>query len=153
VLLAEDHPVNRMVAERMLQKYGHRVTSVETGRAAVDMARTHRFDVILMDVQMPELDGLGATRAIRAFEKETGIVAVPVIALTAHAMDSDAERCRDAGMDAHLPKPFSGLDIERTIRELTNARAGRPAAAADAARLALIDCYRAPAACASSRST
>ncbi len=103
VLLAEDNAVNQTIAASMLRKRGHEVRIVETGRQAVDAVRDEDFDVVLMDVQMPELDGWAATREIRdALRLET----LPVVALTAHAGENERETCRAAGMDGYLSKPF-----------------------------------------------
>jgi signal transduction histidine kinase/CheY-like chemotaxis protein len=102
VLLAEDNVVNRKVAEAILAKFGHQVTSAADGEQAVEAMRQGHFDVVLMDVQMPGMDGLQAARAIRAMGLNT-----PIIALTANAMREDAERCLAAGMNGHVSKPFS----------------------------------------------
>jgi signal transduction histidine kinase/ActR/RegA family two-component response regulator len=105
VLIAEDGEINQVVVRSILERAGHRVTVVETGRAAVDaLARAH-FDIVLMDLQMPDMDGLEATARIRA--GETSGRRVPVIALTARAMEGDRERCLAAGMDGFLSKPIS----------------------------------------------
>jgi PAS domain S-box-containing protein len=128
LLLAEDNPVNRRVATRMLAKLGYTVKVVENGRLALEEATQHHFDAVLMDVQMPEMDGLAATRAIRNAEQETGDH-VPIIALTAHVMTGDAERCLASGMDAYLPKP---LDLS-SLRNALGAIARRPETAAPAA--------------------
>ncbi len=105
VLLAEDHPVNRMVATRLLEKAGVRVTVAENGRQAFDRVRGGGFDLVLMDVQMPEMDGLEATRAIRAWERESDGGHVPILAMTANALEGDRALCLDAGMDDYLSKP------------------------------------------------
>ncbi len=105
VLVAEDNLVNRTVAARKLEKRGHWVTAVANGAEAVAAFDIARFDVILMDVQMPIMDGLEATSIIRGKELVTG-GHVPVIALTAHAMTGDRERCLESGMDDYLTKPF-----------------------------------------------
>jgi CheY-like chemotaxis protein len=105
VLVAEDNPVNRTLVTKLLQKRGHRITAVEDGRAAVEASRDTRFDAILMDLQMPEMNGLEATRAIRSREMSRG-GHVPIIALTAHAMQGDRERCLAAGMDGYVAKPI-----------------------------------------------
>ncbi|HLN22957.1 MAG TPA: response regulator, partial [Patescibacteria group bacterium] len=102
ILLAEDNVVNRKVAEAILGKFGHRITSVADGEQAVEAMRQGHFDVVLMDVQMPGMDGLQAARAIRAMGLHT-----PIIALTANAMREDAERCLQAGMNGHVSKPFT----------------------------------------------
>ncbi len=114
VLLAEDNPVNRTVATRTLEKRGHWVRAVENGREAVAAFEDGGFDVVLMDVQMPIMDGLEAASAIR--KKEEGALGrVPIIALTAHAMKGDRERCLAAGMDDYLSKPFQAADLIRVL--------------------------------------
>jgi PAS domain S-box-containing protein len=118
VLVAEDNPVNQLVARRILRKLGHRVTIVDNGRDAVAKAQTGKFDLIAMDVQMPEMDGLDATRAIRSREKTTGSH-IPIIAMTAHAMKGDRERCLAAGMDAYTSKPIRFQDLAQAIAEVT----------------------------------
>ncbi|HET9182472.1 MAG TPA: response regulator [Candidatus Angelobacter sp.] len=105
VLLVEDNLVNRKVALAMLQRGGHSVAVAENGKEAVRLARAERFDLILMDIQMPEMDGLEATRVIRQHEAATGLH-VPIIAMTAHALKSDNERFLGAGMDGYIAKPF-----------------------------------------------
>jgi two-component system, sensor histidine kinase and response regulator len=105
ILLAEDGVINRKVAVNLLEQRGHHVTAVENGQLAVDAFRQQPFDVILLDVQMPVLDGLAATAAIRALEATSG-GHIPIIAMTAHAMKGDRERCLSAGMDSYVSKPF-----------------------------------------------
>ncbi len=113
VLLAEDTPANRKVVERVLNKRGHNVVSAGNGREAVDQFRLHSYDVILMDVQMPSMDGLQATEAIRACEVEHELSErIPIIAMTAHAMVGDRHRCLAAGMDDYISKP---INIRRLI--------------------------------------
>lgn len=104
ILLAEDHEVNQKLAIRILEKKGHKVTVVSDGRQAVEAVGRQPFDVVLMDVQMPRMSGIEATRAIRERERSTGDH-VPIIAMTAHAMTGDRERCLEAGMDGYVPKP------------------------------------------------
>ena len=104
VLLAEDNVVNQLVAERMLTKQGHAVVVVGDGAKALTALERDTFDLVLMDVQMPVLDGFAATAAIRAREQTTGRH-LPIVALTAHAMKGDRERCLVAGMDDYLTKP------------------------------------------------
>jgi len=121
VLLAEDHPVNQEVARAMLEFLGCRVQVVENGREAVHAVETTTYDLVLMDCQMPEMDGLEATRTIRRWESNTrkaGHVGthIPIIALTAHALDGDRGQCLSAGMDAYVTKPFSQTQL-RTILE------------------------------------
>jgi CheY-like chemotaxis protein len=106
ILVAEDNPVNQAVARRLLQKRGHIVTTVNNGREALAAVEKETFDMILMDVQMPEMDGLEATRAIRAQERHSG-GHLPIIAMTAHAMQGDRELCLAAGMDAYVSKPIA----------------------------------------------
>ena len=116
ILLAEDNPVNQKVAQRMLERLGHQVTLANNGREAVEALEANSFDLVLMDVQMPEMDGLEATRKIRAMQSTRP--RVPIVALTAHAMDSHQEECLAAGMDSFLTKPilFDALkaEIERS---------------------------------------
>ncbi len=105
VLLAEDNEVNRRVAEGMVAQFGCRAQVVENGMEAVDASGRAHFDLILMDVQMPKMDGYAATAAIRKREATTG-GHIPIIAMTAHAMQGDRERCLEAGMDDYLTKPI-----------------------------------------------
>jgi len=116
VLLAEDNPVNQRLASRILEKHGHRVTLAGNGREAVAAMAKTDFDIILMDVQMPEMTGLEATEAIRRWERVTGRH-VPIIAMTAHAMNGDRERCLDCGMDGYLSKPVRADDILKALEE------------------------------------
>ena len=114
VLVAEDNPVNQRVATAMLKRRGHRITIAGNGAEAVKMAAAERFDLVFMDVQMPEMDGLEATQAIRRAEAGTGR-RLPIIAMTAHAMNGDRERCLAAGMDDYLTKPVSIAGIDRVL--------------------------------------
>jgi|GEM_PF-3319678 len=114
ILIAEDNPVNQAVAVGTLQKQGHRVTLAENGREALRFYQLERPDVILMDVQMPELDGIEATREIRAAEEGSGDH-TPIIAMTAYAMSGDSERCLFAGMDTYLSKPLTKELLLQTI--------------------------------------
>jgi two-component system sensor histidine kinase/response regulator len=125
ILVAEDNPVNQRLAERILQKMGHQVTLASSGTAAVAQWSSGEFDLIFMDVQMPEMDGFEATRAIRVRELTTG-GHVPIVAMTARAMLGDREACLEAGMDDYVSKPVSITAIGQSI-----ARFARPAAAAD----------------------
>jgi len=106
ILLAEDNPVNQMVALAMLDGTGYGVTLAEDGKRALTLATEQQFDAILMDCQMPEMDGLEATRMLRVHEREKQCKRTPVIALTANAIAGDRGRCLDAGMDDYLSKPF-----------------------------------------------
>ena len=131
VLLAEDHPVNQKVAVRMLERLGHSVVVAPDGAHALRALRSGRFDVVLMDLQMPEMDGFEAVRAIRAGEAGTGR-RLPVLALTAHAMQGDRERCLDAGFDGYLAKPVRQAELVEALGTLKSAGAapGRPTATA-----------------------
>jgi signal transduction histidine kinase/CheY-like chemotaxis protein len=117
VLVAEDNQVNQLVATRIFEKLGHQVTVVNNGREALAAVHAGKFDLIAMDVQMPEMDGLDATRAIRAVERAAG-THVPIIAMTAHAMKGDRERCLAAGMDGYTSKPIRIRDLEQAIAQL-----------------------------------
>jgi two-component system sensor histidine kinase/response regulator len=114
VLLVEDHPVNQRLALRLLEKQGHQVEVAGNGREALAMLSRARFDVVLMDVQMPELDGLETTRCIRTGEQDAG-GHLPIIAMTAHAMSGDEERCLSAGMDGYVSKPIDSRNLLRAI--------------------------------------
>jgi CheY-like chemotaxis protein len=114
ILLAEDNPVNQVVAVRLLEKRGHKVTLAANGREAVTAVQRESFDLVLMDVQMPEMDGFEATETIRQEEAGTGRH-LPIFAMTAHAMKGDAERCRLAGMDGYLPKPIRPGDLYAVV--------------------------------------
>ncbi len=111
ILLAEDNPVNRKLAVRLLEKMGHQVVVANNGREALERLEAEAFDLVLMDVQMPELDGLEATRQIRQKEARTG-KHLPIIAMTAHAMKGDRERCLAAGMDDYISKPIQVEKLE-----------------------------------------
>ncbi|MDR8391576.1 response regulator [Aliifodinibius sp. S!AR15-10] len=105
ILVAEDNKINQVVAQKMLEREGFNVTLVDNGRDAVKAVEKDRFDIVLMDVHMPEMDGYEATRAIRKLEEVTGD-RIPIIALTASAMQGDKEACLEAGMDGYVPKPI-----------------------------------------------
>jgi CheY-like chemotaxis protein len=124
ILLAEDNPINQVVAVRMLEKRGHRVTVAANGREAVAAVGREPFDLVLMDVQMPEMDGFEATAAIRQAEEGSGRH-LAIFAMTAHAMKGDAERCRAAGMDGYLPKPIRPADLYALIDGCPAAPEGR----------------------------
>lgn len=148
ILLAEDNSVNQKVALGLLAKGHHRVTVVTNGRAAVEAVQAHAFDLVLMDMQMPEMDGLEAARIIRKLPGPMG--QVPIIALTANAMRGDAERCHSAGMNAHVAKPIDpAMLFEAMVRVLSAdspvAEASTAPALADEA-LASLSAYLDPAA-------
>ncbi len=108
ILLAEDNQVNQEVAATMLRKRGHHVDVVGTGTAAVAQASRGHYDVVLMDIQMPEMDGLDATRAIRAMP---ACAELPIVALTAHALAEERQNCLAAGMNAYVTKPFKAFEL------------------------------------------
>jgi CheY-like chemotaxis protein len=116
VLLVEDNAVNAMVAEAMLSRAGAQVEVVHDGTQAIERARATRFDLILMDCQMPGIDGFEATRAIRADERRAGLAPAPIVALTANALEGDRQRSLAAGMDDHLAKPFREDDLAGVLR-------------------------------------
>jgi CheY-like chemotaxis protein len=116
VLLAEDNPVNRLLAVKLLEKDGHQVLSAVDGREALDRLADASFDVVLMDVQMPELNGFEATATIRARERGTSQHQF-VVAMTAHAMTGDRERCLEAGMDTYVSKPISHASLTAVLAE------------------------------------
>jgi PAS domain S-box-containing protein len=130
VLLAEDNAVNRQVAVEILRRRGHRVRTVGDGREALAALDTFTPDVVLMDVQMPGMNGLDATAAIRAREAATGR-RVPIVAMTAHAMDTHRQRCLDAGMDAFLAKPVTADTLVATVERLAGLSCAVAPAAVD----------------------
>ena len=121
ILVAEDNLVNRKVTTTLLERKGCRVKIATTGKEAVEQARNGCFDLMLMDVHMPEMDGLEATRLIRAMELGRR---TPIIALTAGAMSGDEEECRKAGMDGYLSKPFRAAALYAIIAENVRAANG-----------------------------
>ena len=118
LLVAEDNVINRRLAIRLLEKAGHTVVAVENGALALAAVEQSQFDCVLMDVQMPEMDGLASTQAIRAREKLRG-GHIPIIALTAQAMLGDRERCFEAGMDAYVSKPLDAASLYDAIYRIT----------------------------------
>jgi len=121
ILVAEDNPVNQRVSVRMLEKMGHLVAVAQTGKETLDALRTEKFDLVLMDLQMPEMDGFAATCEIRRTE-QGGQDHVPVIAMTAHAMKGDREECLAAGMDDYLAKPINSEELRQVIERVMMAR-------------------------------
>jgi signal transduction histidine kinase/CheY-like chemotaxis protein/ligand-binding sensor domain-containing protein len=118
ILLAEDNPVNQKLALRLLQRNGHRVHIAANGLEALALLERVEVDVVLMDLQMPEMDGFQATAAIRASEKRRG-GHLPIVALTAHALTGDRENCLSSGMDGYLAKPYSSEDLNQVLAEVT----------------------------------
>ncbi|MFW5967077.1 MAG: response regulator [Persicimonas sp.] len=123
VLVAEDDGVNRRLVERVLEARGHKVVLVSNGEEAVEAFDENGFDLILMDVRMPEIDGFEATRRIRSAEAEGEHI--PIIAMTAHAMKGDRERCLEAGMDEYVAKPVKSESLYRTIEEILESQRDR----------------------------
>jgi len=120
ILLAEDNAVHQTLAVRLLEKRGYNVTVVANGRLAVEVVVKQDFDVVLTDIQMPEMDGFEATATIRAKEKLAG-TRVPIIAMTAHALKGDEQRCIRAGMDSYVSKPIRSAELFAAIGSLTGA--------------------------------
>ena len=118
VLLAEDNPVNWMLTVRLLEKRGHSVALAGNGREALDLTEQRIFDVVLMDLEMPQMSGLEATAAIRKREQGTG-THLPIIAMTAHAMIGDRERCLAVGMDAYVSKPVRADELFAALDNVT----------------------------------
>jgi CheY-like chemotaxis protein/HPt (histidine-containing phosphotransfer) domain-containing protein len=118
VLLAEDNVVNQRLAASLLERRGHKVTIANNGREALSAVAAQPFDVVLMDVQMPEMGGFEATAAIRALQIETQATRLPIIAMTAHAMKGDRERCLDAGMDEYLTKPLDPRHLCALVEQM-----------------------------------
>ncbi len=122
LLLVEDNAINQKLAIALLERWGHRVTVAENGQVALDWVSKHTFDVILMDMMMPVMDGLEATRHIRA--KETAGSRIPIVAMTANAMESDRERCLEAGMDDYISKPIKAQELLALLQNV--GRGGMP---------------------------
>jgi CheY-like chemotaxis protein len=123
VLVAEDNPVNQKLAQHLLERRGHTPILVGNGREAVETILHDRFDLVLMDLQMPEMDGFEATASIRARERAAGAPRVAIIALTAHAMQGDRQRCLDADMDGYVAKPIKPVELFEVIDRVIAANA------------------------------
>jgi CheY-like chemotaxis protein len=124
VLLAEDHPTNQKVVQLILESVGVEPVIVDNGALALDLLKTERFDIVLMDMQMPELDGLSATAMLRAFELEAGLPRTPVIMLTANALDEHIRASHEAGADLHLSKPIHAIALIESIVQAIAVRDG-----------------------------
>ena len=116
ILLVEDNPANQKLANYILQDRGHVVETAESGQEAICLTERNHYDVILMDVQMPGMNGLEATAAIR--KRDEGRPRTPIVAMTAHAMKSDRDRCLAAGMDGYLSKPVSAREMIAVVESL-----------------------------------
>lgn len=136
ILLAEDNVVNQKLAVRILEKRGHTVEVANNGREAVNALEYGHFDLILMDVQMPEMDGFEATRTIRKREEITG-EHIPIIAMTAHSMKGDKERCLDSGMDGYVSKPVQPKDLFEAVEGLISS--DKEPISSDSNQLSVID--------------
>ena len=123
ILLAEDNAVNQRLAASLLERRGHKVTIAANGREALTALEGQPFDVVLMDVQMPEMGGFEATAAIRALEAERNASRLPIIAMTAHAMKGDRERCLAAGMDEYLTKPLDPRQLCALVEQMAGGAA------------------------------
>lgn len=121
VLLVEDNPINQKVARGMLCKLGLSVEIAEDGAVALDLIAAGTYDLVLMDIQMPTLDGYDATRALRARERLSGGPRLPVIAMTANAMSGDRDLCLAAGMDDYIPKPIRLAELQRVLEHWLSA--------------------------------
>jgi two-component system sensor histidine kinase/response regulator len=119
ILLAEDNAVNQRVTTRLLEKRGHSVTLAATGSEALARLKHQKFDVILMDVQMPDMDGLETTAIIREREKSAG-ARTPIVALTAHTMKGDRERCMAVGMDNYVTKPVDPRELIEVVERVAS---------------------------------
>jgi CheY-like chemotaxis protein len=116
VLVVEDNPLNQRVVVRMLEKMGHVVDVANDGVVAVACVARNKYDAVLMDCQMPVMDGFEAARRIREFELLNGLQPAPLVALTANIFQSDRDKCREAGMNAFLAKPFSEEQLRDVLR-------------------------------------
>jgi two-component system, sensor histidine kinase and response regulator len=135
VLVAEDNVVNVKVADNLLRRRGHSPFIVPNGREAVEAIARGHYDLVLMDLQMPEMDGFEATAAIRALQRRTGL-RTPIVALTAHAMETDRQRCLDADMDGYVSKPVKAVELFEVIDRVIAASTFAPAATPDFRALA-----------------
>lgn len=122
ILLVEDYEPNILVTSTLLKQFGYNFDIARNGKEAIDKYASCRYDLILMDIQMPEMDGLEATRRIRIFEEEKGLPAIPIIAMTAHVMERDKSKCLDAGMNDFLPKPFNPAELSTKLAKQMDIR-------------------------------
>ena len=131
ILVAEDNAVNQLVARKLLEKLGHQIDIANNGREALKALKSNHYDMVFMDIQMPELDGLSTTRIIRKMEKANPHRSpIPIIAMTANVLKEDRERCSDSGMDDYISKPLNAGKLRDTlirIQPRTDSRAGEGA--------------------------
>ena len=132
ILLVEDHPVNQLLATKLIERAGHRVTLAQDGQQGLDAVMRQIFDLVLMDVQMPVMNGLESTQHIRAFELASQRVRVPIVAMTANAMPSDQFACLEAGMDGFLSKPFKADDLRQWLEQVASSGKISPSVVAPA---------------------
>jgi CheY-like chemotaxis protein len=122
ILLAEDNELNVKVALRSLEKYGHDVSIAKNGKEVIQLLKKHQFDIILMDIEMPEMDGIEAASFIRAHPEEVGHRNIPIVALTAHAMPNIEKKCEDAGIKHFIVKPIDFNELNNLMYKLVNNR-------------------------------
>jgi CheY-like chemotaxis protein len=122
VLVAEDHPINQKLASRILEKNGLDVIIVDNGLIALDRLKDEEFDMVLMDISMPEMDGLETSRTIRDPSSSVKDHDIPIIAMTAHALEGDREKCLDAGMNGYISKPLKAADLIAEIGRVWRSR-------------------------------
>ncbi len=115
ILLVEDHQPNVLVASTYLENFGYRYVIASNGAEALALLKKETFDVVLMDVQMHGIDGYETTRQLRKWEQEQGLPRMPIIAMTAHVLTGDKEKCLNAGMDDYLSKPISEIELEKKL--------------------------------------
>lgn len=137
ILLADDVEINRALVQAILEPYGHQITSAENGRKALEAYAANHFDIILMDVQMPEMDGLQATRAIRNFEQSMGHTPVPIVAMTAFAGSEDRQVCLDAGMNYYLTKPLKPAQLLKLLNQYSPTKEPLEASTGDTSAVSL----------------
>jgi len=122
ILVVEDNPINQLLVLKLLEKRGYETTVAENGKIAIDEYKKGDFDIILMDLQMPELDGYEATRIIRMMEGHKG--EIPIVAMTAHTIKGELEKCADIGMNDYISKPFDSTELYQKIEMLVGSTAG-----------------------------
>jgi CheY-like chemotaxis protein len=137
--VAEDQPVNWLLIERMLRKRGCEVDHAANGAQALDLLAAEDYDLVLLDCQMPILDGYETTREIRRRERATERPPIPIVAMTAHAMEGDRERCLEAGMDDYMAKPITSRDADRVLSRWLADRRSRERPPVDPARTAELE--------------